>query len=31
MMKINSNYTIKSEVIVITVDNLEEQLIVFEI
>ena len=31
MMKINSNYTIKSEVIVITLDNLEEQLIVFEI
>ena len=31
MMKINSNYTIKSEVIVITLDNLEEQLIVFAI
>ena len=31
MIKINLNYTIKSEIIVITQENLEELLIVFAI
>ena len=31
MIKIHSNYTIKSEIIVITRENLEELLIVFAI
>ena len=31
MIKINLDYTIKSEIIVITLENLEEQLIVFAI
>ena len=31
IIKIHSNYTIKSEIIVITLENLEELLIVFAI
>ena len=31
MIKMNLNYTIKSEIIVITLENLEELLIVFAI